>query len=72
MNEPKQPSAESQVMGHILVKEALIVEHLEEISKLLPNFSLDWLTAVEKNYDSFLDYLTLAIKTHNSNESSKK
>lgn len=72
MPKAKQKSTEVQVMESIVEKENIIVDHMEQISKLFPEFSLDWLTGIEKNYDSFLDYLTLAIKTHNANKSSKK
>ena len=72
MPEVKQKSAEVQIMEYITVKEEMIEEHMHKISKLFSEFSLDWLTAVEKNYDSFLNYLTLAIKTHRENKLSKK
>ena len=71
MLEVNKTSPEGKVIAHIAVKEELIGEHLVEISKLFPEFSFDWLTAVEKNYDSFLNYLTLAIKTHHKNMLSK-
>ena len=71
MPKVEQTSPEGKVIAQILVKEELIGEHLVEISKLFPEFSLEWLSAVEKNYDQFLNYLTLAIKTHNKNMKSR-
>ena len=72
MPKVEQTSPEGKVIGNILVSVDMIEEHLHDISKLFPEFSLEWLTGVEKNYDQFLDYLTLAIKTHNANKLSKK
>lgn len=71
MSESENVSPEGKVIGDIASKEEMIEEHLHKISKLFPEFSLEWLTAVEKNYDQFLNYLSLAIKTHYKNRSLK-
>ena len=71
MPKVEQTSPEGKIIGNISMKEDMIEEHLHKISKLFPEFSLEWLTAVEKNYDSFLNYLMTAIKIHYKNRSLK-
>jgi len=67
--------SKSRTRGQVILSLAMQADHIEmsisKLSKLFPEFSIDWLEGVEANYKSFLDYCSGAVKAHEENKKSK-
>jgi len=60
-----------QVMLSLAMQSDHIEDSISNLSKLFPEFSIEWLEGVEANYKSFLDYCSGAVKAHLENKKSK-
>ena len=64
MDEVTKPKTRDEVMLTISNTENVIVDKMDDLSSLYPEFSLEWIHSVEINFSQFLDYCECVIKKH--------
>ena len=70
MEEIQEPKSRDQVMLNIVTRENEINEKMNSLYSLCPNFSMEWISSVEANYNQFLDYCNCVIKKYQENKKS--
>ena len=68
MVEVTKPKTRDEVMLSIVTKENQISEKMHSLYSYCPEFSMEWLSSVNSNYNEFLDYCDCRIKQHLKNK----